>query len=96
MLNMTEVEYQTYLDAVKLFIDSPAYQTFTSKGFAQTVLSQVQYLNNAPLPNRSVWQFKLDVVRAVLRYPPRSVRNLLRYVRFLFKFTFAGQERVDG
>jgi len=96
MLNMTEVEYQTYLDAVKLFIDSPAYQTFTSKGFAQTVLSQVQYLNNAPLPNRSVWQFKLDVVRAVLRYPPRSVRNLLRYVRFLFKFTFAGLERVDG
>jgi len=89
MLNMSEVEYQAYLDAVKIFIDSPAYQAFTSKGFAETVLGQVQALNNAPVPNRSLWKFKLDVIRAALQYPPRSMKNFLRYVRFLFKFTIA-------
>ncbi|WP_161957599.1 glycosyltransferase family 10 domain-containing protein [Mariprofundus sp. EBB-1] len=89
MVKMTEEEYQVYLDAVKAFIDSSDYQRFTSKGFSQTVLSQIQSLKSVPVPNRGFWTFKRDVIRAAMHYRPRSMKNFLRHIRFVLKFTFA-------
>gem|GEM_PF-343268 len=84
LVAMDEQEYQSYLDAVKSFIQTPAYYEFTSKRFAEVVLEQVQDLMREEPPYRTVLGFKWSLLNIVLRHPLFFLKNLKQCRRFLF------------
>ena len=88
LINMTESEYQHYLDAVKEFIKTPEYYEFTSKQFAEVILEQVQSLMKAPSPNRTVLGFKWALLKIVLHHPFFFIKNIKQCRRFLFDLFF--------
>ena len=89
LVNMTEVEYQVYLDAAKAFIKSKEYYEFTSKRFAEIVSEQIQAVLKEPKPNRTVLSFKWSLFKIVLRNPLYFLKNLKQCRRFLFDLFFS-------
>jgi len=89
LVNMTESEYQNYLDAVKSYINTPEYYEFTSKRFAEIILEQVESLMKEPRPNRTVLGFKFSLLKIVLSHPLFFLRNLKQCRRFLFDLFFS-------
>ena len=89
LINVTEVEYQAYLDAAKRFIKSKEYYAFTSKRFAEIVLEQIRSLLIEPKPNRTVLGFKWSLFKIVLSNPIFFLRNLKKCRRFLFDLFFS-------
>jgi len=89
LINMTESEYQHYLDAVKEFIKTPEYYEFTSKRFAEVILEQIQSLMKAPSPNRTLLGFKWALLKVVLRHPFFFIKNIKQCRRFLFELVFS-------
>ncbi len=89
LINMTESEYQHYLDAVKEFIKTPKYYEFTSKRFAEVILEQIQSLMKAPSPNRTLLGFKWTLLKIVLRHPFFFIKNIKQCRRFLFELVFS-------
>jgi len=84
LVSMDEGEYQSYLDAVKAFIQTPEYYEFTSKRFAEVVLEQVQSLMREDAPHRTVLGFKWSLLKVVLQHPLFFLRNMKQCRRFLF------------
>jgi len=89
LISMDEATHQTYLDAVKAFIQTPEYYEFTSKRFAEIVLEQVQSLMQEEAPNRTVLGFKWSLLKVVLRHPLFFLSNLKQCRRFLFDLVFS-------
>jgi alpha(1,3/1,4) fucosyltransferase len=89
LINVTEVEYQAYLDATKRFIKSKEYYEFTSKRFAEIILEQIRSLLIEPKVNRTVLGFKWPLFKIVLSNPIFFLRNLKRCKRFLFDLFFS-------
>lgn len=89
LINMTESEYQHYLDAVKEFIKTPEYYEFTSKRFAEVILEQVQSLMKASSPNRTLLEFKWALLKIVLRHPFFFIKKIKQCRRFLFELVFS-------
>ena len=89
LITMNEIEYQSYLDAVKLFIKSPEYYEFTSKRFAEIVYEQIQSLMHEPKSKRSVTGFKWSLFKVVLQHPLFFLKNLKQCRRFLFDLFFS-------
>jgi len=84
LTTMTEVEYQSYLDAVKAFIATPEYYEFTSKRYAEVVLEQIQSVMNESKLNRTVLDFKWPLFRIAFSHPVLFLKNLKKCRRFLF------------
>ena len=84
LLDMKEVEYKKYLDAVKIFIQTQEYYEFTSKRYAEVILKQVQILTNSESQNRTVLGFKLSLFKLVICHPLFFLRNLRKCRGFLF------------
>lgn len=88
LVNMPVDVYQSYLDAVKIFIKTPAYYEFTSKRFAEIVLEQVQAVMNEPVVERTVLGFKWSLMKIVIRHPFFFLKHLKQCRRFLFDLCF--------
>jgi len=88
LVSMDEGEYQSYLDAVKAFIQTPEYYEFTSKRFAEVVLEQVQSLMREDAPHRTVLGFKWLLLKVVLQHPLFFLKHLKQCRRFLFDLCF--------
>ncbi len=89
LTDMTEVDYQTYLDAAITFIKSKEYYEFTSKRFAEIVFEQIQSLLKEPGSNRTVLSFKWALLKIVLSHPIFFLKNLRQCRRFLFDIFFS-------
>ncbi len=89
LVNMDDTEYQAYLDAVKEFIKTPQYYEFTSKRYAEIVLEQIQSLMNEPKSRRTVFGFKLALLKIVMMHPFLFLKNINRCRRFLFDLVAA-------
>jgi len=89
LINMTEAEYQTYLNAAKKFIHSKEYYEFTSKRFAEIVFEQIQELLKEPKRSRTVLGFKWALLKIVLSHPLFFLKNLKQCRRFLFDVCFS-------
>jgi len=88
LVNMPVGVYQSYLDAVKTFIKTPAYYEFTSKRFAEIILEQVQAVMNEPVVERTVLGFKWSLMKIVIRHPFFFLRHLKQCRKFLFDLCF--------
>jgi len=84
LTTMTEVEYQSYLDAVKAFIATPEYYEFTSMRYAEIVLEQIQSVMNESKLNRTVLDFKWPLFRIAFSHPVLFLKNIKQCRRFLF------------
>lgn len=82
LANMSEREYQSYLDAAKGFIDSPQYEIFTSKHYVNVMLEQVRTLVSRKASPRSLIKFKWQLLKAIACYP-QALRHWHRYKHFL-------------
>lgn len=89
LIALTEADYQTYLDAVKGFIKTPAYYEFTSKRYAEVVLEQVQAVMQEPKTKRTVLGFKWSLLKIVLMHPLFFVKYFKACRRFLFDLVTA-------
>lgn len=69
LVNMTESEYEKYLEAVKLFLSSSQYQSFTSRWYADVVSSQISALLCQSAVVRSPVKIKLQLLDLILKYP---------------------------
>lgn len=74
--NMTESQYQGYLDAVKKFVSSPDYFEFTSKSYAQTLTLRIKQLIMSERSLRSVLSFKKQLLERILVNPKMLLKCL--------------------
>jgi len=84
LVKMTGTDYQSHLDAVKLFVCTSEYYEFTSKRYAELILEQVELLTNDSRSNRSVLSFKWSLLKIVLAHPLLFLNNIKGCRRFLF------------
>ena len=82
LANMSEAEYQSYLDAAKEFINGPQYQIFTSTHYAKIMLEQVRAVANLKTLPRSVMQMKWQLIKLIARNL-QVLRNWRRYRQFV-------------
>jgi len=82
LANMSERDYQTYLDAAKAFIDSPQHQLFTSTHYVNVMLEQVNALVSRKASCKSLMQMKWQLIKAVA-CQPQALRHWRRYSHFL-------------
>ena len=66
LVEMTEAEYQTFLDAVKDFVVTPEYYEFTSKRYAEIILDHIKLVTNETKPNRTVLGLNWALFKIVL------------------------------
>ncbi len=84
LVSMDEQTYQSYLDAVKAFLQTPEYYEFTSKRFAEIVCSEIQVLMREAAPHRTVFGFKWALLKIILKHPFLFLKNFKSCRRFLF------------
>ena len=82
LANMSEGEYQKYLDAAKSFIGSPQYRLFTSTHYAEVVTKQVQLLTTRKTSTRSLVGMKWLLLQLIVNHP-QVLRNWRPYRRFV-------------
>lgn len=82
--NMSEHEYQGYLDAVKEFLHTPDYYEFTSCRFGEILYEQIQILMNEPRKKRTMLGFKWSLFKLVLENPLHFLKEFKKCRRFLF------------
>lgn len=84
LVNLTFEQYNSYLQAVKVFVQTPQYYEFTSKRYAEILTEQTLNLINTPTPKRTACSFKLDLLKIVLKNPMFTLKNI-RKTRHLLK-----------
>lgn len=84
MLSIDEGSHRTYLDAVKKFVLTPEYYQFTSKRYAELVLEQVRAVQHSPAKTRSVFRFRLSILKVIASHPFYFITNFKRCRRFLW------------
>jgi hypothetical protein len=82
LANMSENEYQEYLDAARAFIDNPQCYQFTSTNYAEVVTRQVKALSERKTTAKSVSKLKWELFKLIAEFP-QVLRNWRRYKHFL-------------
>lgn len=82
LANMSDGEYQKYLEAAKAFIGGSQYQVFTSTHYAEVVTKQVKLLTDLKTTSRSIARMKLQLLKLIVNYP-QVLRNWRLYKRFV-------------
>ena len=82
LANMSEGEYQKYLDAAKAFIGSPQYRLFTSTHYAEVVMEQVKLLTTRKTSARSLIGMKWQLLKLIVNRP-QVLKNWRPYRRFV-------------
>ncbi|OCC15883.1 hypothetical protein DBT_0808 [Dissulfuribacter thermophilus] len=83
LISMKESVYNSYLQAVKDFIQSPIYHQFTSQGFAELVSNQIFTLLNEPKHSRSLSYYLHAFSKIVLSNPVLFLKNFRSCRQFL-------------
>jgi hypothetical protein len=88
LVQMTEPEYQEYLNATRNFLNNPLYNEFTSRRYAEIVFKQIFLFNNEAIPTRNILSYKWDLVKVILINPLFFLNNLKKCRRFFFELIF--------
>lgn len=88
LVRMPEVQYQGYLNETRKFLESPQYNEFTSKRYAEIVYEQVLSFNKEAAPARRVLSYKWDVMKLILSNPLFFINKLKQSRRFIFDLLF--------
>lgn len=84
MLGIDEGSHRTYLDAVKKFVLTPEYYQFTSKRYAELVLEQMRAVQHSQAGTRSVFRFRLSILKVIASHPFYFINNFKRCRRFMW------------
>jgi hypothetical protein len=77
--NMTEERYQQYLDAVKSFIKTSEYNSFTSSQYAKIMVEQINVLVEEKKVTRTLVSLKWQLIKLIVSCSPRILRNWRAY-----------------
>lgn len=83
IMNMEEKEYNKYLNAVKKFLQTDAYNEFTSEVYVRNIIQAIEELKNKKV-NRNFYKLKLDLIWHVIKNIRFYLRNFKRTRRFVF------------
>jgi len=82
LTNVTEKEYNSYLEAVKDYIlNDERYYYFTSEYYVDTLTEEIKGLLLKDTPQKNYWKIKFDLIKLVLKNP---LFYLKYHKRFLF------------
>jgi hypothetical protein len=84
---MSEVEYSGYIRAIKLFMESRAYNSFNSKGFVETFVNTLDNLEKLHIKNRSnlitlriewIWKYisNFNIIWRNYRIPLQAIASI--------------------
>lgn len=80
LVNMSEDRYQQYLEAAKDFIQTPEYNFFTSKQYAELMVKQVKILMDKNKVARTPACLKWSLIKLIIRFP-HVLKNWKPYKR---------------
>jgi hypothetical protein len=83
LTEMSEEEHKAYLLAAKRFIETPAYQEFTSRSYVDVVIGQLHRLEARPPFKRSLWKVKRTIIALMLQCP-HFFSRMRRFYRMKF------------
>jgi len=83
MKNMEEIEYNEYLKAVKKFLQTNAYNEFTSEAYVRNMMRVIEDLK-CKKGKRNFYKVKLDLIRHVINNMGFYMKNLRGTRRFIF------------
>lgn len=87
LINMSEDRYEQYLDAAKIFVQSPKYALFTSKHFSELMVKQIKVLMAKNKIARTPLYLKWKLIKLIINHP-RIVRNWRSYKQMVTTMAF--------
>lgn len=84
LYNMTEIEYQCYLDAVTEFIKTDAYRDINAYGYVGTLMRGIDEISNKVV-KRSASGVRFYLLMSIMKHFMFYMRNLRNTKRYLFK-----------